>query len=51
MVGAGRQQINIIEHPVVPVIFDLLQTRALGLDPHINVFGDETDKRAGVVGL
>jgi len=34
----------------VTIILDVLEPRALGLDAHVDVFGDEANKRARVVG-
>ena len=47
---ACRQQIDVIEHAVVTIILDVFEPRALGLDAHIDVFRDQTDKRARVIG-
>ena len=48
---AGCKKVNIIKHTVVTVILDMQQTRALRLNPHVDVFGNQTHKLARVLYL
>ena len=40
---ARRQQIDVVEDPIVEVIFDIIETGALRLDPHVDIFSNEAD--------
>ena len=46
---ASRQQIDIIQHAVMPVVFNVREPRALRLDAHIDVFGDQAHESARVI--
>ena len=45
------QQVDIIEHPVATIVFHVHQTRTLGLDAHVDIFGYQADKFLGILCL
>ena len=42
---ASGQQIDVIQHPIVTIILHMLEAGSLRLDSHVDVFGNQTNKR------